>query len=103
MDDAYVYIVAHAYKHFIFSGTGIRTLIDLYVYNENCKDKIDRNYIHEQYTLLGIQKYEEKARTVAYKLFDQPVQDFSFLTKDENEYIDYYFSSGIYGTARQRI
>lgn len=39
LNDAYVYIVAHAYKHFIFSGTGIRTLIDLYVYNEHCKDQ----------------------------------------------------------------
>ena len=103
VNDAYVYIVAHAYKHFIFSGTGIRTLIDLYVYNKHCKGQLDRNYIHEQCTLLGIQEYEEKARTIAYKLFDQPVQDFSFLTQKENEYIEYYFSSGTYGTARQRI
>ena len=103
LNDAYVYIVAHAYKHFIFSGTEIRTLIDLYVFNEHCKDQLDRNYIHEQCTVLGIQEYEEKARTIAYKLFDQPVQDFSFLTQEENEYIGYYFSSGTYGTTRQRI
>ena len=57
LNDAYVYIVAHAYKHFIFSGTGIRKLIDLYVFNEHCKDQLDRKYIHEQCTLLGIQEY----------------------------------------------
>ena len=36
-------------------------------------------------------------------IFDQPVQDFSFLTQEENEYIGYYFSSGTYGTTRQRM
>lgn len=45
VNDAYVYIIAHAYKHFIFSGTGIRTLIDIYVYNESCS--LDPNYIYE--------------------------------------------------------
>lgn len=69
----------------MFSGTGIRTLIDLYVYNEHYKDQLDRNFVQEQCTLLGIQGYGEKARTVLYKLFDQSVQDFSFLTQEENK------------------
>lgn len=45
VNDAYVYIIAHDYKHFTFSGTGIRTLIDIYVYNESCS--LNPNYIHE--------------------------------------------------------
>lgn len=53
------------------------------MYNEYCKDQLDRNYIHEQCTVLGIQEYEEKARTIAYKIFDQPVKDFSFLMQEE--------------------
>lgn len=44
LDDTYVRSVVHAYKKFIFSGTGIRTLIDLYVYNEHFKDQLDWNY-----------------------------------------------------------
>lgn len=103
VNDAYVYIVAHAYKHFTFSGTGIRTLMDIYVYNEYCKDQMDRNYISEQCSILGIGDYEEKARTTASKLFDKPVRDYSFLTQEEEEYVQYYFSSGTYGTSRQRI
>lgn len=103
VNDAYVYIVAHAYKHFSFSGTGIRTLMDLYMYNEHCKYKLDREYIQEQCKILGIQKYEEKARDTAYKLFDKPTNDFSNLTQEEIEYVDYYFSNGTYGTTKQRI
>lgn len=101
VNDAYVYIIAHAYKHFIFSGIGIRTLIDIYVYNESCS--LDPNYIYEQYKILGIQDYEKEAREMAYKLFDVPTNDFSNLSKEELEYVEYYFTSGTYGTAKQRI
>lgn len=101
VNDAYVYIIAHAYKHFIFSGTGIRTLIDIYVYNESCS--LDINYIHEQCKILGIQDYEKEAREMTYKLFDVPTNDFSSLTKEELEYVEYYFTSGTYGTAKQRL
>lgn len=55
LDDAYVHSVVHAYKKFIFSGTGIRTLIDSYVYNKHFKDQLDGNYVQEQCTLLRLQ------------------------------------------------
>lgn len=103
VNDTYVYIIANAYKHFIFSGTGIRTLIEIYVYNEYCKDLMDTEYIYEQCKILGIQDYENKAREMAYKLFDVLTKDFSNLSKEEFEYVEYYFSSGTYGTAQQRI
>lgn len=76
VNDTYVYIIANAYKHFIFSGTGIRTLIEIYVYNEYCKDLMDTEYIYKQCKILGIQDYENKAREMAYKLFDVPTKDF---------------------------
>lgn len=47
LDDAYVHCVVHTYIKFIFSGTDIRTLIDLYVYNEHLKDQLDGNYVQE--------------------------------------------------------
>lgn len=63
-EDAYIYIVAHAYKHYSNSGTGIRTLIDLYVYN-NSYD-LNRNYIEEECEKLGIDDFEKKARIIGY-------------------------------------
>lgn len=36
-------------------------------------------------------------------MFDVPTKDFSNLSKEEFEYVEYYFSSGTYGTAQQRI
>lgn len=103
VNDAYVYIVAHIYKHFTLSGTGIRSLMDIYMYNQHCKKQMDREYIREQCKVLGIWEYEEKARMIAYKLFEQPLTDYSILTKEEQEYVEYYFTSGTYGTLNQRM
>lgn len=103
VNDAYVYIVAHIYKHFTLSGTGIRSLMDIYMYNQHCKKQMDREYIREQCKVLGILEYEEKARMIAYKLFEQPLTDYSILTKEEQEYVEYYFTSGTYGTLNQRM
>lgn len=103
VNDAYVYIVAHIYKHFTLSGTGIRSLMDIYMYNQHCKKQMDREYIREQCKMLGILEYEEKARMIAYKLFEQPLTEYSILTKEEQEYVEYYFTSGTYGTLNQRM
>lgn len=103
VNDAYVYIVAHAYKHFSMCGTGIRTLMDLYMYNEHCKNEMDREYIRKQCAILGIKQYEKNARTIAYKLFYQPFNDCSILSQEEKEYVKYYFSSNTYGTKKQMI
>lgn len=64
---------------------------------------MDPNYIYEQCKILGIQDYEKEAREMAYKLFDVPTNDFSNLSKEELEYVEYYFTSGTYGTAKQRM
>lgn len=45
----------------------------------------------------------KKKLEMAYKLFDVPTNDFSNLSKEELEYVEYYFTSGTYGTAKQRI
>ena len=97
-EDAYIYILAHAYKHFSNSGTGIRTLIDLYVYNSSYD--LNRNYIDEECKKLGIDDFEKKTRIVGHKLFDK---DRSNLNGDEIDFVDYFFSSCTYGTNNIRI
>ena len=64
---------------------------------------MDTEYIFEQCKILGIQDYEKEASEMAYKLLDEPNNDFSSFTKEELDYIKYYFTSGTYGTVQQRI
>lgn len=46
-EDFYVYFIAHEYKHFSMSGTGLRSVLDTYVLLMDGKaDKLDWGYIH---------------------------------------------------------
>lgn len=103
-EDFYVYITTHAYKHFKEWGTGLRTLLDSYVYLWRKKDKLDWDYIAAETRKLGIAGFEEQSRMLAAKLFsDQPPVNEADLTKEEQELFYYCFASGTYGTREHRI
>ena len=58
-EDFYVFALAHAYKHYCYSRTGIRTLTDIYVMNRHLSDFMDRDEVEKKLTHLGIAEYEE--------------------------------------------
>lgn len=45
---------------------------------------MDTEYIFEQCKILGIQDYEKEAREMAYKLLDEPNNDFSSFTQKKS-------------------
>lgn len=57
-NDFYVYITAHEYKHFSGGGTGIRSLLDCYVYLKAKGSVLDFGYIEKQLEMLGITEFE---------------------------------------------
>ncbi len=44
-NDFYIYFITHAYKHYSGSGTGVRTLVDCYIYNKKKGELLDYDYI----------------------------------------------------------
>jgi len=100
-EDFYVYITAHEWKHYNFSGTGIRSLVDCYVYLNNKNDKLDWKYINEQLKQLGISEFEEKRRKLAMKIFSN--DRLSKLNDDDVELLTFYLSSGTYGTYENTV
>lgn len=103
-EDFYVYITAHAYKHFSNSGTGLCTLVDFYVYNLKKGRAMNRDYVDSELKSLGIYDYESISRRLADKLFAKPDPDFSdSLIDDEAELLEYYLGSGTYGTVSNRV
>ena len=95
-NDFYVYITAHEYKHFSSGGTGIRSLLDCYVYQKVKGESLDFPYIERQLEALGIADFESKRRELALKVFASG--DVSNLNEDERELMEYYLHSGTYGT-----
>ncbi len=95
-NDFYVYMTAHEYKHFSGGGTGIRSLLDCYVYLKAKDGSLDFSYIEKQLETLGIADFEKKRRELALKVFADG--DISGLNEDERELLRYYLHSGTYGT-----
>ena len=95
-EDFYVYMIAHEYKHYSGGGTGLRSLLDTYVYLR--KVPLDMAYVAGEIEKLGITDFEAANRSLALRLFDGKP-----LTEEEQEMLDYVLSSGTYGTMTNSI
>lgn len=110
-EDFYIYIICHGCKHYRESGTGIRTLLDFYVYLNKMEQKMDFSYIEKECEILGIAKYERENRTLCKKVFgeagsvkDTGAERYSaILSENEQKMFKYYLTSGVYGTTKQRV
>ena len=106
-EDFYLYLTAHEYKHYSHGGTGIRSLLDAYLYLEANPD-MDMNRIDEGLSALGIAEYEKSRRDLAKKLFDKNrsrelMLGEASLSVDEKRMLSYFIGSGVYGTEKNRI
>ena len=107
-EDFYVYIVVHAYKHYVRSGTGLRTLLDFYMYLKEKEQKLDFSYIEKECEHLGIEEFELQSRKLCKKVFQKSdlksLNEFEdLLTVEEKEMLLYYLSSGVYGTLERGV
>lgn len=97
-EDFYVYLIAHEYKHYSGGGTGLRSVLDTYVYLKKKGVEPDRTYISGELKKLGIADFEAQNRCLALHLFGG--ED---LTGQDTELLSYIISSGTYGTLRNRV
>ena len=97
-EDFYLFMTAHEYKHYHLGGTGVRSLLDTYIFMRKFGDALDWDYLHAELEKLGIAAYEAESRSLAMKLFSgEP------LNEKEKETLDYYVTSGTYGTRAHSI
>lgn len=97
-EDFYIYVLAHEYKHYMDGGTGVRSLLDTYIMQKRFGDRLDWDYIARELKSLDIADYAEKNRVLAEKVFSGKP-----LTSEEEKELDYYITSGVYGTMAHRI
>lgn len=100
-EDFYIYMTVHEFKHYNNRGTGIRSLVDCYVFLHNKNKKLNWNYINEQLNKLGIFDFEEKRRNLAFKVFSS--DNNPILSLEEQEMLMDYLTSGTYGTLENSI
>ncbi len=98
-EDFYIYMTAHAYKHYKQGGTGFRTLLDIYVFDREKPGVTESAYVSSELKKLGIAEFEKESRELARKLFASK-QPFTMkaLTEKEKKMFCFYMESGVYGT-----
>lgn len=105
-EDFYIYMTAHAYKHYNEGGTGLRSLTDAYIYNIKKADTLDREYIHRECKKLRIASFEKVMCSLSYKLFSDPdkvFENIAALDDKEREMLSYISFTGSYCTKEDFI
>lgn len=106
-EDFYIYMIVHEYKHYSSSGTGLRSLLDVYVYLMAKEEKMDFSYILRECEALGIAEFEKRGRLLCKKVFSKNFAEsmtkngVSELSEEEKKMLDFYLTSGVYGTIDQ--
>ena len=90
-EDCYLYLTAHEYKHYMDMGTGLRSLLDIYVVLQ--KESLDMAYVTGEAEKLGIAEFEADNRALALRLFSGET-----LTEKEKERLQTILDSGTYGS-----
>ena len=106
-EDFYVHTTSHAYKHYVGGGTGIRTLLDFYVYLK-AKPELDFAHVERECETLGIAEFEKQSRILCEKVFDTVLEEAwdkveQQLSQEEREMFSVYMCSGVYGNINQKI
>ena len=99
-EDFYLYIITHGFKHYSDGGTGIRTLIDIYLFLQYKEASLDWNYVEVELDELCIAEFESESRKLCKKLFSKKTYS---LSQKERKTLFYYLNAGTYGTMKNCI
>ena len=69
IEDEYIFMIVHSYKHYKGSGCGVRILTDEYVFLKEKGTKMNWKYIQDELQKIGIEEYEQELRMLAVNVF----------------------------------
>lgn len=103
----YLYLKAHEYKHWVGYGTGLRSLVDTYVYLKAKQNTLNWSYLEAELEKLNMLSYERMTRELALKIFDPDFAESNIncekLTQTDIENLDTFFFSGTYGNVVRKV
>ncbi|MBP3413385.1 MAG: nucleotidyltransferase family protein [Oscillospiraceae bacterium] len=91
----YVYMIAHMAKHFTRYGSGVRPVIDLYLYNHCPPENFDRKKAEQMLKNIGLLGFEQRLKALTRAWFET-----GKLTEMDEKLTDYIMEAGIYGDSR---
>ena len=94
LEDFYLYTLAHMYKHFETSGTGIRSLLDLFLFHRAHDAQMDHSVLQQGLEQLGLTEFDRQTCALAEQVFGSDAP----LSPADTQKLAYYLTSGTYGT-----
>lgn len=95
-EDLYFYIVLHTAKHYFECGTGIRSVIDIYIYRRCYDGSLDWEYIDQKFNDPKLRSFRKEIETLADQWFvEGRIRD--------GEAESFILRSATYGTADGRV
>ena len=107
-EDAYIYHVAHMYKHFESSGHGVRGIADEWALLNAWQETMDRPYLDVELAKLGMVDFESVLKSAASAAIDEDAcgrvlaGEPEALAQNDAYTIAYMLSSGTYGTLQNQ-
>lgn len=98
IEDFYIYMIVHLTKHFASSGTGIRSIMDVWVYMQHYENKMDWEYVNKEFEKLKLNKFAGHIQELSKIWFDSAPSNELYV--EMTEYIGF---SGLYGTKKNHI
>lgn len=105
--DHFLFLVFHAYKHFIYSGVGIRAVCDIGMFADRYGDKIDWKYIRECLERVNVFYYAKALLNIIrqYLLtnsdFYKYIPDWNIEEVDINDMMNDILDSGALGDSSE--
>lgn len=96
-EEFYIYMIIHMTKHFINGGLGIRNFIDIKIYLDKYKNKLDFNYINKCFEDLKLTKFHNEMINIKDLWFEDYKRDEKIERIEE-----YILRSGTYGLIKNR-
>lgn len=109
LEDAYLFHIAHMFKHYSSSGHGVRGLADEWVLMNAWGPKMDRDYLNTELDKLGMRDFECALRRVSESIIGSDACGQALagkaaaITQQDEQMLAYMLGSGTYGTLRNNV
>ena len=87
--------------HYRYDGTGLRSLLDIYVFNKRFGHSLDMEYLAAEFNKLGILGFEQDVAELAGKLFS--CSELCELTESEKKELLFFIDSNSHGSFENHL
>lgn len=98
IEDFFIYLIIHLTKHYAGKGTGIRSFMDICLYNRRYKQTMDWNYIWTELAKIGLREFAENIMGLCGVWFEGAESNALY-----DEMAEYILYSGVYGTRQHSV